>query len=66
MTLGDVLAHLGVRHVFGEPIAGSHDPGVRDAEAALLLAEADGAVGSGLGAWFDGAVLVLTSRPGAT
>jgi hypothetical protein len=65
MTLGEVLARLGVRRVFGEPIAGSDDPGVRDASASLLLAEADGAVGSGLGACFDGSVLTLTSRPGA-
>lgn len=65
MKLGEVLARLGVRRVFGEPIAGSHDPGVRDANGARLLAEADGAVGSGLGACFDGSVLTLTSRPGA-
>ena len=31
----------------------------------MLLAEADGAVGSGIGAAFDGSVLMLTSRPGA-
>ena len=38
---------------------------MRDPAAALLLAEADGGVGSGLGASFDGSVLTLTSRPGA-
>ncbi len=65
MALGEVLARLGVRRVFGEPMPGSGDPGVRDAAAALLLAEADGGVGSGLGACFDGSVLTLTSRPGA-
>jgi hypothetical protein len=65
MALGEVLARLGVRRVFGEPMPGSGDPGVRNAAAALLLAEADGGVGSGLGACFDGSVLTLTSRPGA-
>ena len=64
MALGEVLARLGVRRVFGEPMPGSGDAGVRDAAAALLLAEADGGVGSGLGACFDGSVLTLTSRPG--
>ena len=64
MALGEVLARLGVRRVFGEPLPGSGDLGVRDAAAALLLAEADGGVGSGLGACFDGSVLTLTSRPG--
>jgi hypothetical protein len=64
MALGEVLARLGVRRVFGDPMPGFGDPGVRDPAAALLLAEADGGVGSGLGACFDGSVLTLTSRPG--
>ena len=66
MALGELLARLGVRHVFGDPMPGADDPGVRDPGLALLLAEADGATGSGLGACFDGTVLTLTSRPGAT
>jgi hypothetical protein len=66
MALGEVLAQLGVRRVFGEAVPGASDPGVRDPAAAVLLAEADGAVGSGLGAHFDGSVLTLTSCPGTT
>ena len=65
MALGELLAQLGVERVFGEPLAGAADPGVRAPALALLLAEADGAVGSGIGAAFDGSTLVLTSRPGA-
>ena len=64
MTLGNVLARLGVPRVFGAPLAGAADTGVRDPSRAALLAEADGAVGAGIGAWFDGAVLTVTSRPG--
>src|SRR5688572_25508284 len=66
MALGNVLARLGVPRVFGEPLAGAVDTGVRDPLQAVLLADADGAVGAGVGAWFDGAVLAVTSRPGAT
>jgi thiamine pyrophosphate-dependent acetolactate synthase large subunit-like protein len=66
MALGNVLARLGVPRVFGEALAGTVDTGVRDPSQAALLADADGAVGAGIGAWFDGAVLTVTSRPGAT
>ena len=48
------------------PSTAQPDSGVRDAALARLLAEADGAVGSGIGAHFDGEVLTITSRPGAT
>ncbi|HXY93909.1 MAG TPA: thiamine pyrophosphate-binding protein, partial [Acidimicrobiia bacterium] len=64
MLLGTVLARLGVRHVFGDELPGCEDTQVRDAEAARLLAEADGAVGSGLGAHLNGSTLTLVSRPG--
>ena len=65
MALGEVLARLGVRHVFGEALPGCADLGVHDPALARLLAEADGGVGSGLGGCFGGSVLTLTSRPGA-
>jgi len=66
MTLGTVLSRLGVHRTFGEPIEGMPESGVRDRALARLLADADGAVGSGIGAHFDGDVLTITSRPGAT
>ncbi len=63
MALGHLLARLGVQRVFGEPMPGAHDHGVRDPAHASLLADADAAAGAGIGAWFDGEVLTLTSRP---
>ena len=65
--LAHVLTRLGVRRVFGEPLIGAEDldGGVRESAAAALLAAADGAVGSGLGASFDGRLLTLTSDPNA-
>jgi thiamine pyrophosphate-dependent acetolactate synthase large subunit-like protein len=65
MPLGDLLTRLGIRHVFGERLPGSDDPGVRDPSAARLLAEADGAVGYGLGACLSDSTLTVISRPGS-
>jgi hypothetical protein len=55
------LARHGVRRVHGHPFPGSVGP-VLDRANAALLAEADGTVGSGIGATWDGAVLTLLSR----
>ena len=66
MALGDVLGRLGVRRVFGDAVGGGiDDPVVRGHAAARLLAEADGAVGAGVGAWWTGSTLTITSCPGA-
>ena len=59
----DWLARHGVRRVHGHPFPGSDGP-VLDRANAVLLAEADGTVGSGVGAIWDGAVLTLMSRRG--
>jgi len=66
-VLAQVLTRLGVRRVFGEPLPGAEplDAGVRDASIADVLAAADGAVGTGLGASFDGRRLTFTSDPRA-
>jgi len=65
--LAQVLTTLGVTRVFGETLSGAQelDAGVRDAAVAALLAAADGTVGTGLAASFDGERLTLTSDPGA-
>lgn len=55
------LARHGVRRVHGHPFPGAVGP-VLDEAYAVLLAEADGTVGSGVGASWDGSVLTLLSR----
>jgi hypothetical protein len=64
-VLAQMLSRLGVRRVFGEPLPGAADldAGVRDLEIGALLAAADGAVGTGLGASYDGTRLSLASEP---
>lgn len=58
------LARHGVRHVHGRPFPGSAGSvGLTvDPAPAALLAEADGTVGPGIGATWDGEVLTLLSR----
>jgi hypothetical protein len=56
------LARHGVRRVHGRPFSGLAGLGADKASAALL-AEADGTVGPGIGATWDGDVLTLLSRP---
>ena len=55
------LARHGVRRVHGHPFPGSNGSDV-DMALAALLAEADGTVGPGVGATWDGEVLTLLSR----
>jgi hypothetical protein len=55
------LAKHGVRRVHGRPFPGSAEP-VLERATADLLAEADGTVGPGVGATWDGAVLTVVSR----
>jgi hypothetical protein len=61
MSVPDWLARHGVRRVHGQPFAGSAGLVIGKAPAALL-AEADGTVGPGIGATWDGEVLTLLSR----
>ncbi|MDT3441504.1 MULTISPECIES: thiamine pyrophosphate-binding protein [unclassified Pseudofrankia] len=73
MTVGDWLRRQGLRHVVEMPGgprgggAGRVVPGIRavpapDLDCALALAEAEGTMGAGLGALWDGDVLTLFSR----
>ncbi|MBX6389430.1 MAG: thiamine pyrophosphate-binding protein [Frankia sp.] len=70
MTVGDWLGSHAVRFVVETPTAGPPGrplPGLRpvpapDLECALALAEAEGTMGSGLAALWDGEVLTLLSR----
>lgn len=56
------LARHGLRRVHGRPFPGT--PGLAtDSASSALLASADGTVGPGIGATWDGAVLTLLSRP---
>ena len=67
MTLGEWLSHAGVRTVTAAtgvtPLAGVALLDAPDLATARLLAEADGLVGTGLGATWDGEVLTLVSTP---
>ena len=68
--LGGVLGAIGVTRLWGTnppALPGLVPQRVADADLALLLAEADGRIGPGLGAaWIDGGILHLTNQPGGT
>ncbi|WP_261567329.1 thiamine pyrophosphate-binding protein [Frankia gtarii] len=69
MAFGDLLRRLGVPYLV-TPHGGPDGPATGlpcykapDLASALLLAEAEGSMGAGLGAVLDGEVLTLLSRP---